>query len=358
MKQLLLIIYLFVFIDSLYAQGIAKGKIVVEKFLASSVQGNSGGEEPIRQVTIYLPAGYDDSKQRYPVLYFLHGFTVDDSFYMSTYRLDELLDEAIASDHLRPMILVLPNSDTKFKGSFYTNTQVNGKWADYISRDVVAFIDKKFRTIPNKNSRGLAGHSMGGNGAIKIGMANSHVFGAVYALSPARLDWGAELTINSPGFKKVQLAKNEEEIFKDFFAHEITAIARAYSPNKQKPPTFVDLPFEYQGDSVLVNVDTYKKWNENFPINMIDDHIASLKTLNALKLDWGRNEQFSFIPVACLNFSKKLEAFGIDHFAEEYIGDHDNKLGGIDGRIYTEVFPFFDFYLKFETKDNMPTKKR
>lgn len=90
----------------------------------------------------------------------------------------------------------------------------------------------------------------------------------------------------------MQLAKNEEEIFKDFFAHEITAIARAYSPNKQKSPIFVHLPFEYQGDSILVNVDTYKKWNENFPINMIDNHIASLKTLNALKLDWGRNEQF------------------------------------------------------------------
>lgn len=43
---------------------------------------------------------------------------------------------------------------------------------------------------------------MGGNGAIKIGMTNSNVFEAVYALSPARLDWGAELTINSPGFKK------------------------------------------------------------------------------------------------------------------------------------------------------------
>ncbi|MBK5278753.1 MAG: esterase family protein, partial [Bacteroidia bacterium] len=182
MKQLMLIIiYLFVSLGSLYAQRTEKGTILVEEFLAPSIQGNSGGEDPMRQVTIYLPSGYEDNKQHYPVLYFLHGFTVDDSFYMSTYRLNELLDEAIASGHIRPMILVLPNSDTKFKGSFYTNTQINGKWADYISRDVVAFIDKKFRTIPNKNSRGLAGHSMGGNGAIKIEMTNSNVFGAVYA---------------------------------------------------------------------------------------------------------------------------------------------------------------------------------
>lgn len=50
-----------------------KGKVVIEKFLAASLQGNHAGEDPMRRITIYLPPGYKESKQRYPVIYFLHG---------------------------------------------------------------------------------------------------------------------------------------------------------------------------------------------------------------------------------------------------------------------------------------------
>jgi hypothetical protein len=80
---------------------------------------------------------------------------------------------------------------------------------------------------------------------------------------------------------------------------------------------------------------------------MIDEDISALKSLTALKLDWGRNDQFKFIPIACLEFSKKLEALGVAHFAEEYIGNHSNKIGGMDGRIYSELLPFFNTYIQF-----------
>jgi hypothetical protein len=189
---------------------------------------------------------------------------------------------------------------------------------------------------------------MGGNGAIKIGMLYSDVFSAVYALSPARLNWGEWLTYGSTVYETVQQAKSIDDLLKDFPALEIADLARTYSPNEHKPPFYIDLPYEYIGDSIAVNADALKKWNANFPINMIDGHMADLKSLTALKLDWGRNDDFPFIPVACIEFSKKLEAYGIKHFAEEYVGDHANKLGRTDGRIYTELLPFFNAYLKFE----------
>ncbi len=97
---------------------------------------------------------------------------------------------------------------------------------------------------------------------------------------------------------------------------------------------------------MLVNADVVKKWEANFPINMIEDHIPALKSLTALKIDWGRNEEFKHIPITTMEVSKKLEALGIKHFAEEYIGDHTNMLDGYEGRIFTEVLPFFESYLK------------
>ena len=75
MKYLLLIFCLFICLNFISAQNTAKGKVIVEKFLAASIEGNHGGEDPMRRLTIYLPPGYDESKRRYPVIYFLHGWS-------------------------------------------------------------------------------------------------------------------------------------------------------------------------------------------------------------------------------------------------------------------------------------------
>lgn len=355
----LLILCLFVLHRGI-AQVIPRGKVITETFLAVSIKGNRGGEDSIRRLTIYLPPGYDNSKKRYPVIYFLHGFPIDDSICMAEFRLQDLFDSAIATGQMNPMILVLPNSYTRFMGSVYTNSSLTGKWADYIAKDVVHFIDNKFRTIADRRSRGLSGHSMGGHGALKIGMLYSDIFSAVYALSPGGLNWGPYFNIGSPGFKTIQQTKNEKELFnrfdslpwayfatnKDFYAFLFTVLARAFTPNEKKPPFYIDLPVHYVGDSMVVNVDILKKWEANFPYNMIDTHLAALKRLTALKLDWGRDDEIPFISTTCIELSKKLEAYGINHFAEEYLGTHGNKLGGFEGRLYTEMLPFFNRYLK------------
>ena len=363
MKPLLLILFLFLFINTLTAQKTKKGKVIYERFLAPSLQGNRGQEDPTRRVTIYLPPGYEESKQRYPTIYYLHGFLVDDSLMMYWNRINELMDTAILSGRIHPMILVMPNSDTKFGGSFYTNSTLTGNWTEYIAKDVVNYIDKKYRTIHDRNSRGLTGHSMGGNGALKIGMQYPDVFGAVYALSPAVLGWAADFSVNSPAFKSMDsfrnefsgmqivsgLMKGDAEAHKNFHIKLMADLARTYSPNEEKTFLSASMPVRYKGDSMIVNNEVVKKWEANFPVNMIESHLIALKSLNALKLDWGRNDG-SFITITCMQFSKKLEANGVMHFAEEYLGGHVDKQAGFDGRMYTEMLPFFHTYLKIESK--------
>jgi hypothetical protein len=123
-------------------------------------------------------------------------------------------------------------------------------------------------------------------------------------------------------------------------------MARVYSPNIANKELLADFPVTYVGDSAVYHPAVINEWEKQFPFHMIDYYLPQLRSLTALKLDWGRNEDFSHIPFTSLQFSKKLEAYRINHFAEEYIGDHGNMLGGFDGRIFNELLPFFDKYLQ------------
>lgn len=349
-------IIFFICFFSINCIGQDTSKVESKKFIAPSIQGNKGGEDASRSLTIYLPPGYSKSKDRYPVIYFLHGFAVQDNEMMEWIGFKNLMDSAIKAGHLRPSILVLPNSMTKYFGSFYTNSSVAGNWADYIGKDVVEYIDKNYRTIPHRNSRGLAGHSMGGTGALKMAMLFAGTFSAVYAMSPGALHFSDDFRLSHPAFKRVSEQKNMDSLrnavpyydFEKFPFYEMiySSLARMYSPNANETILQADQPIKYINGKMEINAAVLKKWEANFPINMIEDHIPALKGLSALKIDWGRNEDFKHIPATNLELSKKLEALGIKHFAEEYIGDHVNMLDGFEGRVFTEVFPFFERYLK------------
>ena len=352
-KQFALLLTLFIAINS-FSQDTSK--VQTKKIIAPSIQNNTGGEDPNRRITIYLPAGYEKSNKRYPVIYFLHGFAADDQDMMNYIGFRALMDSAIKAGQLRPSILVVPNSMTKYFGSFYTNSSVAGNWADFIGKDVVEYIDKNYRSIADRNSRGLFGHSMGGTGALKMAMLFADKFSAVYAMSPGALHFSDDFRLGHPAFKRVSEQKNMDSMrtavpYYDFekfpfFEMIYASLCRMYSPNANETLLQADQPMKYVNGKMQVNVEVYKKWEANFPINMIEDHIPALKSLKALKIDWGRNEEFKHIPRTNIEISKKLEALGIKHFAEEYIGSHENMIDGFEGRVFTEVLPFFERYLK------------
>ncbi len=165
-----------------------------------------------------------------------------------------LIDSAIKAGKLRPSILVLPNSMTKYFGSFYTNSSVAGNWADFIGKDVVEYIDKNYRTIANRNSRGLFGHSMGGTGALKMAMLFAHQFSAIYAMSPGALHFSNDFRLSHPAFKKVWEQKNMDSLrnavpyydFEKFPFYEMiyASLSRMYSPNINETILQADQPIK------------------------------------------------------------------------------------------------------------------
>lgn len=341
---------IFTLLFAIFFSGIASSQTisgtVVTRRINSVYLENTGGENPDRRISVYLPASYEQSKQHYPVIYYLHGFMGTDTI---TPYMKSILDKGIATKKIRPYILVIADNYTLFSGSFYSNSPLIGDWTDFEAKELVAYMDKNFRTIANRNARGLGGHSMGGYGVLKIGMLYPDVFSCVYAMSPGLIAFVKEFGPNSDSYKELASVKTKEELDKTYYPRVIAACARAWSPNPDKPPFYFDLPFNYIGDSLVVDEAVYEKWRANMPLYMIDKYASNLRKLKAIKLDWGRNDAPRF-PLQCGMFSQELENHGIEHYAEEYIGTHTNKIWTTDGRVLNEMLPFFNDYLQFDEK--------
>ena len=352
MRNFLLLLWLALLAGSrLAAQPAAPlaGRVVVTYLDSKLLRGNPGGENPRRRVRVYLPAGYEANPQRrYPVLYYLHGFTWNDSLIFHQDGLAALLDRAITDGQIRPLIVVVPNEDTLFKGSMYANSATNGPWADFTAQELVRFIDGQFRTLARPGSRGLAGHSMGGNGTLRLALLYPGTFAAAYALSPGFIGPHAEWMLS--GRRGALAARTRADVLASHAALREVALARAFSPVPGAPPFGVALPDALGADSLARRDVVLAQWAAATPTALLPSHAASLRQLRALAFDWGAQDQSRHIPATCRTFSTMLNAFGIAHLAEEYEGNHGNHimLVGPEGRLYQKVFPFFNRYLDFE----------
>lgn len=312
------------------------------KFQPKSLKGNVLGEKEERELWVYLPEGYDKSNQHYPVIYYLHGFT-DSYNTFETLEMKKLMDAAIKSGRIQPCLLVVPNSDTKFKGSFYAN-----EWADYIAKDLVNYIDSSFRTIKDKSSRGIAGHSMGGNGALKLAMLYPEVFGSVHAMSPSVLNWSTEFTLDNPSFAVIDKAKTQDDIFADFYASVLTAMGRTYSPDVHSSHFQARFPVVFKNGNRSIDSGVLDQWNKQFPIQIFDKDSNCLKQVTGILIDCGTEDGYPHIPVTCKELSEKIKARGIYCKYELYEGDHASGLGGMEGRIGKNMTEFFNKNLKFK----------
>ena len=349
-KQVLLLLLGLLTSFRLVAQNppVPAGRVAVTYLDSKLLRGNPGGENPRRRVSVYLPAGYETSpKRRYPVVYYLHGFTWNDSLIFNQDGMKALLDEAIAAKQIRPFILVVPNEQTRFGGSWYANSATNGPWADFTARELVQFVDKNFRTLARPGSRGLAGHSMGGGGTVRLALAYPGTWAAAYALSPAFLGPHPSYPPRA-GLAQVLRATDAAAGLGSHAALSVVALSRAFSPNPQARPFGADFPGALGADSLARRDAVLMRWVTGSPIYTLPTHTASLRQLRALAFDWGAQDEVRHIPPTCHQFSELLTTFGIPHTAEEYEGTHGSRIMGRTGRVYQHVLPFFDKYLDFE----------
>ena len=343
-----LLVWLAVIVATLSAPAHA-GRVEQGRIDAVSLRGNAAGLPTTRNVSVYLPDGYAaDRGKRFPVVYYLTNFFEDDRAPWANNDAQALLDRAIANHVIGGVLVVTIDCTTPAGGSWYVNSPATGNWEDLISRDLVAWVDGRYRTLASRDSRGIAGDRMGGHGAIRLGMRHPEVFGAVYALHPIGAGPGLQSMFSRPNWQLLQDAKGFDDLRADGYSLVFTSIFQAHLPNAARAPLFFDPPARLAGGVLEVDPAQTERLNASFFLErQIAAHATGLKSLRGFMFDWARGDPVTDHIVSLQAFTRALDAFGVPYEAEEYRGGWGDRHWGADGRIYTEMLPFFARKLVF-----------
>src|SRR3954453_6382474 len=244
------------------------------KIHGTALEGNLEGDAVDRDVFVFLPPSYSkEPSRRYPVVYALHGYSIGAEQWTHEIHVPQTIEGAFAQG-AREMILVLPDAKTVHNGSMYSSSVTTGDFEQFVAHDVVAYVDAHYRTVPNRMSRGLVGHSMGGYGASRIGMKHPDVFGSLYIMSPCCLSArgaGPSDPENDKALAAVKTPAASASL--PFRLRAQLASAAAWSPNPKNPPLYLDLPSK---DGVP-QPDVIAKWAANAPLAFVDQYISNLR---------------------------------------------------------------------------------
>jgi S-formylglutathione hydrolase FrmB len=302
------------------------------KVHGTALEGNLEGDAVDRDVFVFLPPGYAREKsRRYPVVYALHGYSIGAEQWTHEIHVPQTIEGTFAQG-AKEMIVVLPDSKTLHNGSMYSSSVTTGDFERFVSHDLVAYIDAHYRTIPERSSRGLVGHSMGGYGATRIGMKHSDVFGSLYIMSPCCLSPRPAGPANPEIDKALEAVKTPEDSAKlPFFPRAMLATAAAWSPDPNLPPLYLDLPTK-DGQS---QPEVLAKWTANAPLAFVDQYIGALRQYRAIAMDVGDQDG---LRVDAGKLHDVLDKYGIVNSFEIYPGTHTSKVAD---RFQNHVMPFF-----------------
>jgi hypothetical protein len=326
-------------------------QVVDREIRSDKFSQNKIGVSPLRHMVVYLPEGYEHSNTRYPVIYFLPTPFESYRTPFEKHGAQALFDRATQTHVIGQFILVCADMTTPLGSSWYVNSPVTGNWEDFVVQEWVPYIDKNFRTLPGRDSRGIAGDFMGGYGALRFGMTHPEVFGSVYALHPVGTGSGILTMYSRPNWETLANAKSLEEVSQDGASRIFTSIFQAHLPDVSKPPLYIDLQAHKEGDHLTIDSAVTARLRDNFFIeSLIPQYADNLKSLRGLKFDWARSDPNQDHVYANQALTHKLNEFGIVHEAEEYNGVWGTGNWGEDGRIFTEMLPFFQRNLVFTAR--------
>jgi enterochelin esterase-like enzyme len=309
------------------------------KIHGAALEGNLEGDAVDRDTIVFLPPSYGSEKsRRYPVVYALHGYSIGAEQWTGEIHVPQTIEGAFAQG-AKEMIVVLPDSKTAHNGSMYSSSVTTGDFERFITQDVVAYVDAHYRTIPDRSSRGLVGHSMGGYGATRIGMKHSDVFGSLYIMSPCCLaprgsgPAGADLEKAVADMKTPADGANLP-----FFTRAQLATAAAWSPNPKNPPLYLDLPTKEGAAQPAV----LAKWAANAPLAFVDQYVGNLRQYRAIAIDVGDQDG---LRADATRLHEALDTYGIAHGFEVYPGTHTSRVAE---RFQKHVLTFFSASLCFQ----------
>jgi enterochelin esterase-like enzyme len=302
------------------------------KVHGSSLEGNLEGDAVDRDVIVLLPPSYATQKsRRYPVIYALHGYSIGAEQWTHEIHVPQTIEGAFAQG-AQEMIVVLPDSKTVHNGSMYSSSATTGDFEEFVAHDVVAHVDAHYRTIARRTSRGLAGHSMGGYGASRVGMKHSDVFGSLYIMSPCCMSARGAGPSNPANEKALEAVKTPADSANlPFGLRAQLASAAAWSPNPKNPPLYLDLPTK----DGMARPEVLAKWAANAPLAFVDQYIGNLRRYRGIAIDVGDQDG---LRIDAGKLHEILDSYGIANAFEIYHGTHTSAVAD---RFQNHVVPFF-----------------
>lgn len=319
---------------------------------SQALKHNALGDPSQRPIWVYLPPAYATIGAHFPTVYVLQGFAgqVDKWWNRSAFlpTVPERIDALFALENVPPAIVVLVDAWTALGGSQFLNSPATGRYLDYLCDDVVTFIDRNYRTIAQRECRGITGHSSGGYGAMIAPMLRADVFGALathagdalfeYCYLPDIAAAARALTVRYQG--------EIERFWEDFHAREpltkrddftllnVYAMSACYSA---EPDATVTLPFDpFSG---RLRDDVWQRWLAHDPVRMVPHYADTLRSLRAIYIDAGNSDEY-FLDLGARAFSRELSEHQIAHHFELFDGGH----GGNDWR-YPQAIRFLAQHL-------------
>jgi enterochelin esterase-like enzyme len=315
-----------------------RGRLEHIEIESAAIANNSLGDPCRRTVAVYLPEGYDDSQDSYPLLVDIVGFTGSGLAHLSWKPFGESVaqrvDRLVAEGRMGPAIIAFPDCFTTLGGNQYVNSSVTGNWADFLTDEMLPALESRFRIMPGREHRGLFGKSSGGYGSIAHGMLHAEHWGAIACHSgdmafdlcyrgdfPKTLmhiaDNGGTIEAFVDGLAgKPKISDN------DMHALMMLAMAATYDPAPELPYG-IRLPV----DMTTCEMDPalWARWLAWDPVELIEreDVQDNLRSLRGIFIDCGSTDQYALV-FGARSLRQRLEALGIEHTYEEFPDNHSS----------------------------------
>jgi hypothetical protein len=315
------------------------GTLVVLEHVSRVLQGNPLGDPHVRKLGVWLPPQYDDwGKKRFPALYDLVGFTGSGLAHANWKPFGDNVPERAArlihEGKMPPAILVFPDCFTALGGNQYVNASAIGDYADYLTKEIVPFVDRQFRTLASREHRGCFGKSSGAyfdyvyghdwpNTLVELAKHRrpKQTAGAYDARRESRRpglmqgkDDGRIRRFLEHVWKKEKLSGKEGHCIMNL------CMAATYDPDPRAPNGF-RVPFNLETGALIPA--RWRNWRRHDPINLVSRHRDALRSLRGIYIDCGWKDQYH-IQFGSRLLSQRLAEAGIRHRYEEFDDDHSD----------------------------------
>lgn len=354
------------------------GELVVLEHTSELLAGNPLGDPHVRRFPVWLPPGYKPGGRRVrPVLYDLTGYTGSGWAHTNWKNFEENVPERLArlvhAGKLPGCVVVFPDCFTALGGNQYVNSSAIGPYADYLTRELVPFVDAELGTGGERDRRGCFGKSSGGYGAMIHGMRYSRTWAALACHSgdahfescyqpmwpealtqlgryrepprqagPVDVEALARHTGSGRDDGRVQrfldsVWQRERLSGTEISTLMMVCMAATYDPDPDAPGGFY-LPCDLETGELIP--ERWRAWRRHDPVNLVRRYAARLRSLKAIWIDCGWKDQYN-IHFGSRILSRELTRAGVRHTYEEFDGTHS----GIDHRMDRSL-PFLARALK------------